>query len=80
MFLPTFVSCTLSIAATFILLGVVSGQTLRNVTLDDLDPAIRYVGTWHVDINQPAFFGNGHSWSDQVNSYAVFTFTGILFT
>ena len=72
MILPTFVS----IASTF-LLGVVSGQVLRNITVDDTDPAITYMGPWGIGSGDSDSYGGAHRWANQSGAYATFSFTGI---
>ena len=74
MILPTFAS----FVRALILLSVgVSGQLLRNITIDDTDLAIEYTGPWIVDPPYSGFYQGGHHWSDQSGAYATFTFTGI---
>jgi len=70
MILPTF-------AKALILLSVgVSGQLLRNITIDDMDPAITYTGSWTVDPPQSGPYQGGLHWSIQSGAYATFKFTG----
>jgi hypothetical protein len=74
MILPTFAS----FSRALILLSVgVSGQLLRNITIDDMDPAIAYTGPWTVDPPDLGFYQGGHHWSSQSGAYATFSFTGI---
>jgi len=71
MILPTFVS----VASAF-LLGVVNGQVLRNITVDDNDPAIIYTGSWGLGSGDSDSYGDAHRWANQSGAYATFSFTG----
>jgi hypothetical protein len=76
MLLPNFVA----IVGAFMLLGVVSGQLLRNITVDDKDPAITYTGTWNTGTKEADSYGGGHRSTSRVGAYATYNFTGsILF-
>jgi len=69
-----------STTGALILLGVVSGQLLRNITVDDNNPAIKYTGTWITGTTKEAdSYGGGHRSTKQENAYATFHFTGIWF-
>jgi len=72
MILSTF----LSIASAF-LLGVVNGQVLRNITVDDTDPAITYTGFWGIGSGDSDSYGDSHRWANESGVYATFVFTGI---
>jgi len=74
MILPTFAS----FARALILLSIgVSGQSLRNITIDDTDPAIKYTGRWSVGPPELGFYQDGHHWANELGAYATFSFTGI---
>jgi hypothetical protein len=61
-----------------IALGVVNGQYLRNITVDDTDPAITYRGstTWNNGTGETDSYGGGHRSSTEAGASATFTFTG----
>jgi len=73
MILPTFAS----FARALILLSIgVGGQSMRNITIDDIDPAIKYTGPW-TRAPDLGYYQDGHHWADNIGAYAIFTFTGI---
>lgn len=49
---------------------------LHNVTVDDSDPAIVYVGTWGGGTNDTVSYGGSHRWTTTPNNSATFTFEG----
>lgn len=66
-----------SFVRALVLLSVVNGQLLHNITIDDTDPAITYTGLWTIDPPDYGFYQGGHHWSSRSGAYATFTFTGI---
>ena len=51
---------------------------LRNVTVDDDDPSIRYEppGAWHLSAKSTLDFGYAHMLTENPSATAVFNFTG----
>ena len=68
-----------SASIVLILLGVANGQSLRNITVDDTDPAITYlpVGYWVSGTWATYYYGSEAQWSTVAGATATFTFTGI---
>lgn len=65
---------------TFILnlFCLVSGQTQEvNRTIDDPDPLIVYVGSWSGNDASPHYFDGKHQVTQDANTSATFTFTGV---
>lgn len=58
------------------LLQVYSTNALRNVTIDDNDPSIEYVGQWVVSSHDNVSYGGSHRYSNTAGARATFTFTG----
>jgi len=76
MVLPTFV-LSASIASALIFLGLVNGQFLRNITVDDQDISmITYSGGWYSAANSDAF-ARRYVYASSSSAYAIFKFTGI---
>ena len=69
----------LSLPRVFLLvffLQVHSTNALHNVTIDDNDPSIEYVGQWVVSYNDNVSYGGNHHYSNTPGGRATFTFTG----
>ena len=76
MVLPTFVLFA-SIASALVFLGVVNGQFLRNITVDDQDISmITYSGAWYTSQDTDSF-AHRHAYTSSSGAYATFKFTGI---
>jgi len=56
-----------------------AAQTLTNITVDDSDPKISYVGSWEPSSNHLSAldYGGSHTLSEDPNGSATFTFTGM---
>lgn len=55
---------------------VVLGQVLQNRTVDDNDPAIRYIGQWNPSAVSSLDMGGRHMLSQDPTAQAIFEFTG----
>lgn len=51
-------------------------MALHNITIDDSDPAIAYVGSWNDGKNEPRAYGGGHRSTTDRQNNATFTFVG----
>ena len=49
-----------------------------NITIDDLDSSITYIGTWNVGSNEANSYDGGHHSTTDVNAKATLTFNGRL--
>jgi hypothetical protein len=61
------------------LLSIISVTfALQNVTVDDTDASIVYVGNWEPSSRHPSplDYGGSHTLSDDTAAIATFTFTG----
>ena len=52
-------------------------NALRNITLDDDNPAIRYYGDWFKTPHDPLNFGGHHMVTANSDAYATLSFTGM---
>ncbi|KAF9445838.1 hypothetical protein P691DRAFT_244559 [Macrolepiota fuliginosa MF-IS2] len=61
----------------FCILLQVFGQELSNVTIDDNNSAIRYIGNWNLSAWNVLDEGGYHMLTDDPNAVAIFEFTGV---
>lgn len=57
-------------------LQIPSTRALHNVTVDDLDPAVVYIGQWNLGTDEPLSYAGGHHSSSTPGGRATFTFIG----
>ncbi|KAG8819944.1 hypothetical protein FRC17_010297 [Serendipita sp. 399] len=63
---------------TVLLFHILGGvQSLHNVTIDDMDPSVTYVGTWLTAVRSERYMGTTH-YTKVEGSYARFSFTGAI--
>jgi len=62
-----------------LLLHDAAAQTLTNITVDDTDPSVSYVGSWEPSASHLSSLdiGGSHTLSEDPNGSATFTFTGM---
>lgn len=72
----TLMQVLLSLPLTLLYLYFTTAFKLTNVTVDDTNPAVAYVGQWNDGTGEASFYGGGHRSTTTPGNNATFAFTG----